>query len=264
MPRGPRKVSASGLYHIVMRGNGKQLIFEDDGDREAFLQLLKRFLPEAKLVMIAWCLMENHVHLCLRDDGDDLTALSRAMQALQTRYAQLYNAKTGHVGHVFQGRFGSFPIEDERYLLEAVRYIHANPEKAGICAAHAYRWSSYSEYVGTPVLCDTAPVLEALGGADGFTEFMATQPPVAYRPPTDRRTRMGDDEAPAFAQALVNAWCGCSLQDVKGLARPQRDEVLTRLRKEGLSVRQLERLTGIGKYAITNATKTSHKGTDTF
>ena len=133
--RSTRAVSESGYYHVVLRGNGKQLIFEDESDRQAFLEKVASLFAERNIAVIAWCLMGNHVHLLVRDEG---MRLSEAMHALTTWYAQRFNRKSGHAGHVFQGRFASFPIDDDSYLLEAVRYIHDNPAKVGICPANEY------------------------------------------------------------------------------------------------------------------------------
>ena len=196
-------------------------------------------------------MMDNHVHLCLRDDGEDIDALGRAMQYVQTNYAKKFNAKTNHVGHVFQGRFTSSPIEDERYLLETVRYIHKNPEYAGICGAGEYRWSSYREYVGDASMCDTGPILETLGGRAGFADFIASSPQKAFIAPAERRSRISDEEAVALAKEILP---GSDLGDLKGLPRQERDKALVLLKSEGISVRQLERLTGIGRNVIARAT----------
>ena len=139
MPRLPRRVAKSGFYHVVLYANGRQNLFEDDADRLAFLDMFVAAARNHGASILAWCLMANHVHLLLEDPGD---CLSELMRSLATRYAQRFNRRGGHVGHVFQGRFYSSPVEGESYLLEAMRYIHNNPAKAGVCAAEDYPWSS--------------------------------------------------------------------------------------------------------------------------
>ena len=121
MVRAARRVAVSGFYHVVLRGCGKQYIFDDDADRWRFYDLMKRELIEKGIVILAWCLMSNHVHLLVLDES---RVLSEAMRNLSSSYARYFNRRSGHVGHLFQERFGSFPIEDEGYLLEAVLYIH--------------------------------------------------------------------------------------------------------------------------------------------
>ena len=106
MPTAPRRISESGLYHVVARGNGKQLIFTDDADREIFRSYLARFASEDGLSVIAWCLMDNHVHLVVQDDSRQL---AHAVGGLLGAYAKYFNRITGHVGSVFQPRSFSEP-----------------------------------------------------------------------------------------------------------------------------------------------------------
>ena len=168
MSRIARQIAESGFYHVIFRGNGKQLLFEDDVDRSCFLQLLRDKASENDVAIIAWCLMSNHAHLLLDDPSQKL---SHSMHALATAYAKRYNEKTGHVGAVFQGRFASIPISNECQMLQAVRYIHENPAKAGISSVDAYPWSSYREYVGVSCIADTRRVLDMVGGREGFKHF---------------------------------------------------------------------------------------------
>lgn len=137
-----RKESVGDIYHVMSRGNGRQLIFEDDNDRQFFLYKLQGCLVDAHLDLYAWCLMGNHFHLLVRGDKE---SLSRCMHRVCSVYARRFNAKTGHVGHLFQDRFKSEPINDESYLLTVVRYIHKNPEKGGLAPMETYKWSSYHE-----------------------------------------------------------------------------------------------------------------------
>ena len=251
MPRAARAISSTGYYHVVMKGNGNQLIFEDDADRRFFLARLGESMAGNQVTIIAWCLMDNHVHLCLREEGEAIGAhLALAMQSLMTGYAMRFNWRTGHEGHVFKDRYASRPIEDVRYLLAAVRYIHNNPAKAGICAARDYAWSSYGEYVLGARLCDTGPVLEELGGVENFIEFQNAEPEFCYEFPERRRISDGDMISVATA-ALGDG----KLDEIKALPIPERNEKLALLRGTGLSVRQIARMTGIGKTTISQVPK---------
>ena len=107
MARQPRQRSQSGFYHVMVRGNGRQVIFSNDTDRRAFLHMLRTCLGDNGIELIAWCLMDNHAHLLVSDRDAELTAM---MHALETRYARYFNETTGHVGSVFQGRFKSKAI----------------------------------------------------------------------------------------------------------------------------------------------------------
>ena len=128
MPRRARRSSESGYYHVMLRGNGRQVIFEDDLDRREFLRELSETMAQSGVSIVAWCLMSNHVHLLLADEQG---SLSTAVHHLATRYARHFNRRTGHVGSVFDGRFKSVPVESDVQLLAAVRYIHENPVRAG-------------------------------------------------------------------------------------------------------------------------------------
>ena len=246
MPRAPRAIAESGFYHVILRGNGKQIIFEDDADRRAFLVLLAKRAGDAGINVLAWCLMDNHVHLVL---DDPTQVLSEMMQRLSGDYAQRFNRKSGRVGHVFENRFKSCPIETEAYLLQAIRYVHDNPENAGICPVAEYPWSSYREYVGPAEIADTRLVLDMLGGAEGFVAYSQPGQRRTYR--FDRRARVPEDETGVVARLVLGE---LPAHEVKALPKVERDQRLLDLRDVGLSVKQIERLTGIGACTISRVT----------
>lgn len=107
MSRKPRQKSQIGLYHITMRGNGKQLLFEDDADRRRLLSLVRSSLSRFNVKLIAWCLMGNHVHLVASDPDDNV---SESMHLVMSCYATWYNRRHGHVGHVFRIDFRALPF----------------------------------------------------------------------------------------------------------------------------------------------------------
>ena len=124
MPRSSRKGSESDVYHVIVRGEGRKLLFEGDDDRLCFMRMLESALDRNAASVFAWCLMSNHVHLLVKCE---LSSLSRLMQGLAGGYAVYYNKEHDHVGHVFAGRFSSFAVDTDEYLMTAVRYIHFNP-----------------------------------------------------------------------------------------------------------------------------------------
>ena len=144
MPRMARKISCSGFYHVMIRGVNKQIIFNNDNDRKNFLHLLTYYKAKLNCIIHAYCLMDNHVHLLIEDNEGNLAEL---MKNITSVYAGEFNKKYKRVGHLFQDRYRSECVEDDNYLLRLVRYIHRNPEKAGICNTEEYKWSSYSEYI---------------------------------------------------------------------------------------------------------------------
>ena len=245
MPRCARVKSESGFYHVIAKGSGGQNLFEGVYDYRAFLELLAKACEKDGVHVIAYCLMSNHVHLLLEDAEGHL---GEVMKSVLTGYAQRFNKLGDHVGHVFQQRFKSQPIEEEGYLLRAIRYIHNNPAKAGICAAEDYPWSSYHEYVGVPVLVDTTLALELCGGVEGFVAFSASENEEGYR--FRERTRLSDAEAQQLAARILGE---IALTDLKALERGRRNALLFDLKDAGLSISQIQRLTGIGRNVIARA-----------
>ena len=122
MPRSARIVVPGLAHHVVRRGNRRQPIFFDDADRHAYLTARAR----------AWCLMDNHVHLILvPSHSDDLRA---ALASVHTSYSQRVNRALQASGHLFQGRFASYPMDDA-HLMAAVRHVENNPVAATWCGA---------------------------------------------------------------------------------------------------------------------------------
>lgn len=246
MPRVARTKAESGFYHVIAKGSGGQILFEEDADYRAFLGHLAKNCEKFGVVVRAYCLMSNHIHLLLEDHEGHL---SEMMQATITSYALRFNKRNDHIGHVFQQRFKSQPIEDNGYLLQAVRYIHSNPAKAGICPAEKYRWSSFCEYAaGVVGVADTSLILEMCGSVDGFLAFSAAADNGTYR--FAHRSRISDAEARELASQVLGEIPPTSL---KTMERRHRDALLFDLKDAGLSVAQIQRMTGVGRWIISEA-----------
>ena len=245
MPRGPRKLSELGFYHIIMKGAGNQVIFEDDADYEAFLQVLRRAREKYSVSVLAWCLMSNHVHLLVDDSKGELSSFAHLVT---TTYARHFNDRWGHVGHVFSLRFTSVAVQSDEQLLVTMRYIICNPSKAGLSEPGAYRWSSYSEYLGTPDISETGLILEMVGGVPGFCRFIDDPEAAPYYPRTS--VRVPDEDAIEASAAAI--WPE-SLDSLKTMEPQRRATHLHRLAEAGLSLKQIGRLTGLGRYVIEKA-----------
>ena len=141
MPRTSR-ASVGGLcYHVINRGNARAEVFHDSDDYQAFLKLLPESLEERPMRVIAYCLMPNHFHLLVRprEDGE----LSRWMQWVLTTHVRRYHRAYQTSGHVWQGRFKAFPIQQDEHLLTVQRYIERNPVRANLVKrAEEWQWSS--------------------------------------------------------------------------------------------------------------------------
>ena len=132
------------LYHVLSRGNDQQNIFADDQDRQMFLDLIGEMAARFEIDVYAYVLMGNHYHLLLKTHRGNL---SKSMQWFGATYTRKYNIRHKRSGHLFQGRFKSFLIENSKYLMRLSCYIHRNPIRAKIVKRLAdYRWSSYPVY----------------------------------------------------------------------------------------------------------------------
>jgi REP element-mobilizing transposase RayT len=141
MPRSARKRSASGIYHIILRGLNKQTIFSDEEDNDEFIRIISECKRLSGYDLYAYCLMGNHVHLLIKEGSE---SIEQIMKRIGTRCVARYNRKYQRCGHLFQDRFKSEAVEDDGYFLSVLKYIHQNPQKAGLCKGpDLYLWSSY-------------------------------------------------------------------------------------------------------------------------
>ena len=157
MPRVARQLQHGYCYHLLNRGNGKATLFLDRFDYSAFMKLLAGMRAGYDVRLLAYCLMPNHFHLVLQAEATG--AVSEAMQWAQTSYVSRFRVKYGSTGHIFQGRFKSFPIQNDRHLLTVMRYVERNPVRANLVdSALGWPWSS-SRWRGRPNdLLDESPV----------------------------------------------------------------------------------------------------------
>lgn len=140
MPRPARIVIPGVAHHVVQRGNRKQRLFFDDSDRRTYVKLLAAAFERHGTSCLGWCLMDNHVHLILLPGSAD--GLRAPLASVHTAYAQRVNRARELSGHLFQGRFASYSMDDA-HLMAAARYVENNPVAAGMVArAEAWPWSS--------------------------------------------------------------------------------------------------------------------------
>ena len=143
MPRIARQAAGGYVYHVINRGVGRMRLFEKQADYAAFERVLARTQEQEAMRLLGWCVMPNHWHLLAwpREDG----ALGRFMQRLTVTHARRWQEHTQRVGegHVYQGRYKSFPVQSDEHFLAVLRYVERNALRAGLVErAEDWRWGS--------------------------------------------------------------------------------------------------------------------------
>jgi REP element-mobilizing transposase RayT len=146
MPRTARIKGEFSTYHVIIRGNERKNIFLSDDDKTRFIDTLKRMKDKYNYKLEAYCLMDNHVHLLINDNGNDI---SKILKSISISYVYYFNYAYKRIGHLFQDRFKSELVDNNNYLMIVSAYIHNNPVKADIVnSPEMYKWSSYNYYIG--------------------------------------------------------------------------------------------------------------------
>lgn len=137
-------------YHITARGNHRNDIFRDEEDFQVYLTNMEAnmiYYSNLNYNLIAYCLMDNHVHLIIETGKEPLARLMRRVHSIYTKW---FNKKYNYIGHLFQDKYFAELIEDDKQLLETSRYVHLNPVKAKMVKKPSeYKWSSYEMFIGT-------------------------------------------------------------------------------------------------------------------
>jgi len=156
----PLRPNDDGLtFHAFSRGNNREAVFHDEGDFRAFIDAIGQAQLRYPFQLYGYCLMTNHFHLLLRPEPG--VAIGRVMQSLLVTHTWRYHKRHRSLGHVWQGRFKSPPVQDDGHLWTVLRYIEANPLRVGMVADPVdYPWSSYPNHAtGRP-----NPLLSELPG----------------------------------------------------------------------------------------------------
>ena len=141
MPRTARASVGGMWYHVLNRGNRRETVFHKPGDYGAFIEAMIDARAYVRVDVLGYCLMPNHFHLVIRprEDGD----LGRWMQWLLTTHARRYHRHYGTTGHVWQGRFKAFPVQDDDHLVTVLRYVERNALRAEMVSrSEDWKWSS--------------------------------------------------------------------------------------------------------------------------
>lgn len=175
MARRPRCFAPGLLYHVIARGNHRLPTFLSDLDYTIYLARLAVYRRRYGVLLYAYCLMPNHVHLLVQTSDPPL---AKFMQGLQQSYTQRFNRIHDKVGHLFQGRYKAIVCERDEYLLTLVRYIHLNPVRAGLVDdPESYPYSGHQAYLtGDGMgLVEPGPVLSLIGGRAAYRRFVLAE-----------------------------------------------------------------------------------------
>lgn len=166
---------APGLpHHITQRGNRRQQTFFCDEDYQAYLDLMRDWCTRYSIGIWGYCLMPNHIHLIAVPEAED--GLAMAIGEAHRRYTRLINFREGWRGHLWQGRFSSYPM-DERYLLACARYVELNPVRAKLVVGPLeWPWSSARAHATgcDDSLATAAPLCAMVDGP--WEEFLRVEP----------------------------------------------------------------------------------------
>ena len=260
MARKARIFSETGVYHVMLRGINRQDIFESDKDYYKFLYIINQVTfpvdetgrpMKPGLVVYAYCLMPNHVHLLVKELN---WKISDAIKFISGTYAGYFNKKYEHVGHLFQDRFRSEVVNDMEYFVTLLRYIHQNPVAGGLVRKiKDYRWSSWYEF--DPGLkchisvCSTNVVLERISFA-ALKELVEEPLPKTQRIldfDNDTGVRVTDDRVREYLCVELGISDAAVIQH---LDKERRNEILKMLIGFCRNVMQVSRVTGIGRGVI--------------
>ncbi|MEQ6377495.1 transposase [Bacillaceae bacterium S4-13-58] len=254
MPRGARKKSCNGVYHIIFRGVNRQVIFEGEEDKLRFLSTVVRYKKSCGFKLYAYCLMDNHVHLLLKESEE---SVSRIVQRICASYVLWYNNKYDRSGHLFQERFRSENVESIPYFLSVLRYIHQNPVKAGLSKdVFTCQWTSIHEYFHHSTIIDTSLALQLLSpdpekAISMFKEKMKVSLEDQF---------LDDVPTPKLTDQEVLEELKClgveNKSNLQKMNKHQRDSIVLELTKlNGITTPQLTRTTGLSKTTINRIKK---------
>ena len=198
MPRAPRADEAGGLYHALNRGNMRATIFHKEEDYAAFESVLREGLDLHQIELFSYQLMPNHYHLVLRPavDGE----MSRFMGWIGGTHTMRYHAHyhTSGMGHLYQQRYKSFPIQDDEHFLVVCRYVERNAVRAGLVdRAEDWRWGSLWRWLQKPEpdpkLLSPWPIRRLPGWVDRVNEPLSQSELDAVRHAAQRGAPLGDE-----------------------------------------------------------------------
>ena len=256
-----REKSRIGLYHALQQGADNNDLFLDEEDYQVFVDYLKKLMKEAWLEndtpeldyfrTYAYCVTPKTFRLIVREEKYNVAAI---MQAISQLYSRYFSSKYSNYGPIYRRRFYSEPINDDERLDIIMRYLHQEPLRLGLVTdLNDYDYSSWHEYTGAfselPTLCEMPKFYQDLSKEQRIEQLLKPLPEgmKCLEPPPIRPPKPTDTQVLSTLKLLtpVTTW-----DDFKGLPREERLKLIKQLLVTGASIRQLEKLTGIGRGTI--------------
>lgn len=256
MPRTAREMSATKVYHVILRGNAKQDIFFDKQDYKKFMKEISRTKEKYQYEIYAYCIMTNHIHLVIYDKKDNL---SKILQSITISYSSYFNIRYERVGHLFQNRFLSKKIETSEYLKSVCRYIHQNPVKSKIATIEKYEWSSYLEYINKEKIINKQQVLQLFNNDESeaiknfilFHENNMQKNELKDFMEYEMIEKLSDEQARKYIIQILELE---NINELKDFSIEKRNKYLQKLKEiSGISNLQIARITGFSRKMIDTA-----------
>ena len=242
-PRTPRTRTDIGIYHVMLRGINKQTIFPNNIDKQFFIDTISKYKKELGFDIFAYCVMDNHVHLLIRDNNCQLETI---FKKINTSYAIHYNKKYNRIGHLFQDRYKSEAVLNDKQLVLTLKYIHYNPIKAGICKdLEFYDFSSYKDYTHPlrTSITDQAYILKIMGGVEEYMRFH-TEAPELECMDIDNTVKKGKTDADV--KLMINRILSDGTPEhFEHIPKPERDKYIRILKSNHIPCAQISRITGL-------------------
>lgn len=242
MPRKPRARAESGIHHVVVQGARNKNIFVDEESKDLYLDILLQYKARFEMEVYAYCILENHGHILLKEGRIDVSSFMRRMGV---SYSYWYRKRRQEEGAVFRGRYLSEPLEPQQ-LAAVVSYIHREPVKMGLAVQpEDYAWSSAHVYRSVHPFIETLPLV-----ADPESPYDSFCPEEEMDCLEEVPAKYGKSRAEAEA-AVRKRLGSLSLEELRCLEPEERNNLLRQLRyEEQISILLLSQITGIGRGVI--------------
>ena len=233
------------MYHVVLKGNDK-LLFVESEDYEYFLGLLRKTLERDYTDVYAYCLFPENAHLVIKEGLQDI---SNSLKALISAYAVRYNEKYSRTGKLFYDRYVSEPIESDDALLDAVRFLHRLPLEYG--KTLDYEYSSYNNYISKRGIRSDALMLLFDESILRYREEHETAPLRTFAS-GEKKAVLTDEQVVILLRRMTG---NMTAEEAENVSLEVLGKLVSNLRNEGASIRQLSRVLKVGKSTVERAIK---------